>query len=386
MQLFDCLNKLISIDTTSRNSNLPLIQALQAKFEEWKIPVRITYDSTKTKANLLASIADINENIHGGIVLSGHTDTVPVDGQEWHTNAFVATRIGDKVFGRGTSDMKGFLACMLSLVPEWLVQRPPHPVHLAFSYDEEVGCIGAPGLIADMMSVKINPKGCIVGEPTMMHPVSSHKGIQSFRCKVTGVAAHSSLTPQGCNAIDYAARLINFIRELANAFHAEGPFDKKFDVPYTTISTNQIHGGIASNIIPAECEFCFEFRHLPKVQPKLVINAIRNYVKDELLPEMKAEHEVGNIEILDLNGVPSFEADADSAFYKYIAKIADVTEIKKVAYATEAGQFQQAGIPTVVCGPGSIEQAHRANEFVEVEQLEQCQAFLRRVVAEFSNM
>lgn len=368
MNTVEWLSRLISFDTTSRNSNLELINAVQSWFGHHNIETRLTYNSDKTKANLFATLPDANGNKQGGIILSGHTDVVPVDGQVWNTNPFEAVQVDGKIYGRGACDMKGFLAVMLALVPELQKSKLPRPVHFAFSYDEEVGCIGARLLIEDMQKAGIKPHMCIVGEPTDMNKVVAHKGIQVFRCRVHGRAAHSSLTTQGCNSIEYAAKLIGYIRSLADEFRKTGPFDEYFDVPFTSITTNMINGGIARNIIPADCEFFFEFRHLAQVKPQNIIDKINTYVRDELLPQMQSENSDAAIEIENIGAVPAFETST------VVGK-----DIRKVAYATEAGLFQQAQVPTIVCGPGNIEQAHRENEFVTVEQLGKCEEFLREV-------
>jgi acetylornithine deacetylase len=244
-----------------------------------------------------------------------------------------------------------------------------------------VGCLGAHLLIADMQKAGIKPRYCIVGEPTLMLPVIAHKGIQGFHCALQGVAAHSSLTPKGCNAIEYAARLIDYLRKMADRFKQRGPFDLHFDVPFTTISTNMIQGGQASNIIPSDCEFFFEFRHLPEVNPQDVIEKLMKYVSDDLLPKMKKENAAAHIAIDNFAGVPSFAVSEDSSFFHLLSQVCGTRETKKVAYATEAGLFQQANMQTIVLGPGSIEQAHRANEYVTIEQLKKCETILRKVVA-----
>jgi len=378
------LAQLIQFDTTSRNSNLQLIEYLQSWFINHHIETRLTRDATQTKANLFATLPAQNGSKEGGIILSGHTDVVPVDGQAWNTNPFTAVHADDKIYGRGACDMKGFLAVVLALVPEFKKLTLSRPVHFAFSYDEEVGCIGAPGMIADLLQAGIKPAACIVGEPTDMHPVVAHKGIQVFRCNVHGQAAHSSLTTQGCNAIEYAAKLICYIRSLADEFKRSGPFDEHYDVPFTSVTTNMIHGGTAHNIIPAHCEFIFEFRHLAHIKPQTIIDKIHAYVHNELQPLMQKEQAGAKIEVDNIAAVPSFEASNDhAAINQLIRTLSGETGIRKVAYATEAGLFQQAQIPTVVCGPGNIEQAHRANEFVTIEQLKKCETFLRAVVAGF---
>lgn len=276
--------------------------------------------------------------------------------------------------------MKGFIAVTLALVPEFRKLSLPQPLHFAFTYDEEVGCVGASLLIADLQQAGIKPNACIVGEFTDMRPVVAHKGIQVFRCRVKGLAAHSSLTPKGCNAIDYAAKLICHIRSLAEKLRQQGPLDAHFDVPFTSVSTNVIQGGTARNIIPAECEFYFEFRYLPHVAPHTIIDPIKDYVQKELLPEMQRDYSNASIEIERIGAAPSFESAETSTIYRLLRDLTQESDIRKVPYATEAGLFQHAGIPTIICGPGNIEQAHRPDEFVTLAQLEKCETVLRGVV------
>lgn len=374
------LAKLIAFDTTSQHSNLALIEYVQAWFNQHGISSRIIKDPLEPKANLFGTLPANDDNIQGGLVLSGHTDVVPVAGQDWATNPFEAVKKDGKIFGRGACDMKGFIAVVLALIPEFKQLALPHPIHFALSYDEEIGCRGASFMINDIVNAGIQPAACIVGEPTNMRPVIAHKGIQVFKVTLTGLAAHSSLTPNGCNAIEYAAQLICFIRQLATRLQ-DNPLDALFDVPFTSISTNMIQGGNAHNIIPAQCEFTFEFRHLPNVDPHDIIQAIETYVKQELLPIMRLEHADANIEIINIAAAPSFESINTSRIHQLSHDLCNEQNSHKVAYATEAGLFQRANIPTIVCGPGSIEQAHRANEFVTIDQLEQCEKFLRSLVS-----
>jgi len=380
MNTNEWLARLVACDTTSRHSNLQLIEMIKEWLLRHQITPRLTEDAQAKKANLFATIPAHDGNIEGGIIFSGHTDVVPVDGQVWDSNPFETMMHDDKIYGRGTCDMKGFLAVVLALLPEFQQLKLRHPIHFAFSYDEEIGCKGAPLLIADMQKIGLTPKACIVGEPTNMRPVVAHKGIQVFRCKVQGHATHSSLTPQACNAIEYAARLICHIRELAEKMRHEGPFDQHYDVPFTTMSTNMIQGGNAHNTVPASCEFFFEYRNLPEVKPRVILDDIFSFINNDLLLRMKRENVNALIELDSIAAVPSFEADQKAAFSEMIRKLTDEKEIRKVAYATEAGLFEQAHIPTIVCGPGSIEQAHRANEYVEISQLKQCETFLHEVV------
>ena len=380
MTTLEWLTQLVAFDTTSRNSNLQLIAAIQKWLSQHQITHRLTLDDRKQKANLFATIPAHDGNTHGGLILSGHTDVVPVDNQRWDSHPFEATVKNGRVYGRGTCDMKGFIAVVLALLPEFVKLKLNHPIHLAFSYDEEVGCLGAPSMIEDFIAAKIKPKACIVGEPTDMRAVVGHKGIQLFRCRIHGHATHSSLTHQGCNAIEYAAKLICHIRKIADEYRQNGPFENTFDIPYTTVTTNMINGGIANNIVPANCEFFFEFRHLPQIKPQQIIAKIQDYVKQQLLPEMQKEISTVNIEIDNLGAIPSFESSDNAAITQLVHALSDDKSIHRVAYATEAGLFQAADIPTIVCGPGNIEQAHRANEYVEVTQLEKCKSFLQNIV------
>ena len=277
---------------------------------------------------------------------------------------FSATVTSDRVYGRGACDMKGFIAVVLALVPQFLKEKLNQPLHFAFSYDEEVGCQGAPLLIADFQQQGIQPAACIVGEPTDMHIVVAHKGITGFHCRIKGRAAHSSLTPQGCNAIEYAAHLISWIRGLATQFKQLGPYEEQYDVSFSTMTTNKIQGGTALNIIPDHCEFSFELRHLPEVDPEQLFLQLKNYIHENLLPQMKKEHLDAAIELVPICAVPGFASSEKESITKLVRAITHQKEKHKVSYATEAGIFQQAGIPTVICGPGNIAQAHRADEFV----------------------
>lgn len=383
MTTLDWLDRLISFDTTSRNSNMQLIDCVTDYLSSQGLECHLVRDPLEDKANLFATLPAANGRKDGGLILSGHTDVVPVDGQKWDSDPFKMKNSGDKVFGRGTTDMKGFLAVMLALVPRFKEMKLTYPLHLAFSYDEEIGCRGAPFLIADLSNTGYQPRACIVGEPTEMLPIVAHKGKQSFRCEVHGRAAHSSLTPAGCNAIEYAAQLICFIREMAQEFKNKGPHDAAYDVPYTTLTTNTIQGGNASNIIPAWCEFVFEFRNLQENLPEAIEEKIMKYIHQDLLPRMRAEFPEANITLDKFAGAPGLSQVEDEEINKLVRKILQDNEVRKAAYATEAGLFQQAEIPTVLCGPGNIKQAHRPNEFVMVEQLEKCEGFLLELVKNF---
>ena len=370
------LSRLIAFDTTSCNSNLPLINCVGNWLEQLQIPVSLTYDSTQAKANLFATIPASDGSLNGGLILSGHTDVVPVTGQAWDSNPFCALKTDKRIYGRGACDMKGFLAVVLSVIPEIQSNTRKNPVHIAFSYDEEVGCLGVPLLIADLQQKGIRPSVCIVGEPTEMVPVIAHKGINSFKCRIHGLAAHSSLSPKGCNAVEYGAQLICWLRELAKQFKEKGFKDDCYDVPYTTLTSTMISGGIAINTIPSSLEFLFEFRNLPQDNPAHISQKIKNYVSEYLIPEMQTESVDASVEIEPISCIPAFQSSEE----ELIEVLGRRDSMKKVSYATEAGLFQKAGIPTIVCGPGSIIEAHKANEFVSLEQLDECEKFLRKVI------
>lgn len=371
------LTKLVAFDTTSCNSNLPLIEYVGNWFDHLQIPFTLTYDSTKTKANLFASLPASDGSLNGGLILSGHTDVVPVSGQVWNSNPFCAIKRDNRIYGRGTCDMKGFLAVVLALIPEFQTNSRKYPMHLALSYDEELGCLGVPLLIADFQRRGIQPTACIVGEPTEMVPVVAHKGINSFRCCIHGHAVHSSLTSKGCNAIEYGAKFICWLKGFAEQLKEKGPKDDLYDVPYTTLTSTMVSAGIAMNTIPPFLEFLFEFRNLPHDNPDQISQAIKDYVSEYLIPEMQKESVDASVKIEQMNCIPAFQTSEDIELIKIIGQR---DKIKKVSYATEAGLFQKAGIPTIVCGPGSITEAHKANEFVSLEQLNECEKFLRMVV------
>ncbi len=375
------LDRLTAIDTTSRNSNLGLIETVRDDLRAQGLDPWLSSNAEGTKANLFCTLPAQDGGTQGGIALSGHTDTVPVDGQNWTSDPFTLTERAGKLYARGSCDMKGFIACALGLVPEFMAMPRAKPLHLALSYDEEVACIGAPVMLADLQQRGVKVDGCIVGEPTSMQPVVAHKGLNAYRCRVHGKAAHSSLTPQGCNAIEHAAQLICAIREMAEAWRANGPFDEFYDVPYSTITTNLIGGGIAMNTIPQLCEFTYEFRNLPVLSPAQIQGRIDSYIQDQMLPRMQREFPGARVEIENLAAAPGLDASEQAAITQLVRALTQDASVRKVAYGTEAGLFQGAGIPTVVCGPGSIEQAHKVDEFVEIDQLQLCEKFLRQVAA-----
>lgn len=378
------IERLIRFDTTSRESNLGLIETVRDTLNAAGLSPILSYDATRAKANLFVTLPASDGATNGGLVLSGHTDVVPVDGQQWTSDPFKPEIRDGKLYGRGSCDMKGFIGTVLTALPAFLNAPLRQPVHFAFSYDEEVGCVGAPVMLADLAERGIKPSGCIIGEPTDMRVIVAHKGINVYRCCVKGHAAHSSLTPRGSNAIEYAARLICFVRDLADEFREKGPFDAAFDVPFSTAQTSLIKGGNAVNTVPAECEVVFEYRNLPGVDPDSIEGRIRSYIEGDLLPRMQREHPQAAIELSRMAAAPSLDASEQAAVTTLVRALARDNETRKVAYGTEGGQFQRAGIPAIVCGPGSIEQAHKADEFVSLAQIVECEAFLGRLIRSLS--
>ena len=374
----ELIEKLISFDTTSRESNLEIISFIQDYLNDLGIDSQLVHNEEGTKANLYATVGDANAS---GVMLSGHTDVVPIDGQEWDTDPFKVTRKGNRLYGRGTSDMKSFVAITLAQLPKFQARGLKTPIHLAFSYDEEVGCIGVRRLIEIIKDMPVKPAMCIVGEPTSMQVITGHKGKRSYRVHVRGLEAHSSLAPHGVNAIEYASRLIAFLSDLAARIADKGPHDELYDVPHTTVHTGTIQGGTQLNIVPKDCVFEYEFRYVDQQDPQALEDKIRAFARDELAPQMHAISSDTGINIELVNDMPGLEMDVDAEVVTFVKALAERNDHAKVAFGTEAGLFhQRANIPTVVCGPGSIDQAHKPNEFIEIEQIDACEAFLDRLM------
>ena len=376
----DCLKRLIGFDTTSRNSNLELIDWAEAQLSAQGACIRRDYNRERTKANLFATFGEGP----GGIVLSGHSDVVPVDGQAWSSDPFKAEIRDGKLYGRGACDMKGFIGVVLGKAGTFAQASLHSPIHVALSYDEEAGCLGIPGLLADLERAGIRPDGCIVGEPTSMQLVTAHKGGRVYRCRVHGHAAHSSLTPKGVNAIEYAARVIAFIQDLSWREEEQGIRVQGLDVPFSTISTNVISGGNGKNIIPAECEFFFDYRYVPGKAPDAFIDDIRRYVAEQVEPRMQRNHPHAGVELECTGDIPALSDDEQNELTRLARSLLRPQASAKVSYGTEAGFFQRMGIPAVVCGPGSIDNAHKPDEFVPLEQLAQCELFIDKLVAKMA--
>ena len=376
------LKSLVGFDTTSYKSNLDLIAFVESYLDTHNIKSTLVYDPSRKKANLYATIGFVNE---GGIILSGHTDVVPVTGQDWTEDPFHLTQKENKLYGRGTADMKGFLALILSRVPKMMSANLSKPIHLAFSYDEEVGCVGVHRLLDLINDNSIKPNFCVVGEPTNMEVVTGHKGKCGYQVIVKGLSCHSGQAPLGVNAVQYAAKLISHITEISKEKSIKGPFDYDYEVPYTTLHTGVISGGTILNIVPDSCQFEFEIRHLIEDNPRELINKIKLYAKEHLLPDMHKVSSKTDIHFEEKITYPGLSIDESSELVIYIKKLLNNKKHKKVIFGTESGLFQEKlNIPTVVCGPGSIDQAHKADEYISINQLEKGGKFLDDLIASTS--
>ncbi len=364
---------LVRMNTVSHNSNLELIHFIRDHLAKLGVKSRLTYNADKTKANLFATLG---EGKSAGVILSGHTDTVPWDGQDWTMDPLSALVRDGNLYGRGSADMKAFIAIALSHAEQFLASKAPFAVHFAFSYDEEVGCFGVKELIADLRDAGIRPLACIVGEPTSMVPAIAHKGVYRYKCCVRGKEAHSSLTPQSVNAIEMAARVVGRVRDMAEGFERSEPRFEGFDVPFSTASVGQFHGGIADNVVPRDAEFRYEFRDLPTANAAQMQSEVLAYARS-LEPAMQKVAPQTGFSFETICEIPSFLGSKDDAVTRLAQELSGETGTTLVAFGTEAGLFKNAGIPTVVCGPGSIQQAHQPDEYVSLEQLGRCEAFMQ---------
>jgi len=365
------------MNTVSANSNLELIHFVRDALHKLGVASRLSFNADRTKANLFATLG---EGKPAGIILSGHTDTVPWDGQAWTVDPLSATVRDGRLYGRGSADMKSFIALALASAQAFLESPAPFAIHFAFSYDEEVGCFGVRELIADLRDAGIRPLACIIGEPTGMVPAIAHKGVYRYKCCVRGKEAHSSLTPQSVNAIEMAARVIGKIRDMAEGFERDEPRYEGFDVPFSTASVGQFHGGIADNVVPRDAEFRYEFRDLPTADVRAMQQAVLDQAR-ALEPAMHKVAPEAGFSFETICEVPSFLGSAGDAVTRLAQRLSGETGTTLVAFGTEAGLFKNAGIPTVVCGPGHIVQAHQPDEYVSLDQLARCEAFMQGLAA-----
>lgn len=372
----EILRSLVAFQTVSRDSNLPLIDWVRNYLQDLRIESHLVPNADGTKSNLYASVGPPEQ---GGLVLSGHTDVVPVDDQPWRSDPFKLTLLGSRLYGRGTSDMKGFIAAVLARVSTWRETNLHRPVHLMLSYDEEVGCVGVSSMISEVRRTLPQPAAVIVGEPTGMRVATQHKGICIVQTKVTGVEAHSSLTHRGESAVMLAAELIAHLGKISSKL-ALSASAQAFVPPYTTISVNKISGGTANNILAALCEFIWDVRPVPGENAETILREFASQA-ERRLAQLASEHKFCEVKTIVQANAPPLQAETDG-IAAMLARAAagcrggDIT----VPFGTEAGYFQKAGWSAVVCGPGSIEQAHRPDEFIEHSQLTQCELFLDRLI------
>ena len=377
----EMIRQLIAFDTTSRNSNLELIHFVRDYLAGLGVESELIQGDDKEKANLFATLGPTDRP---GIALSGHTDVVPIDGQEWDSDPWTVTEKGGKLYGRGTCDMKSFVAVALAHAPRFLEADLKTPLHYCFSYDEEVGCLGVRPMLKRLSEREIRPIMAIVGEPTDMKVINAHKGKLSYRCHVRGLECHSSLAPTGVNAIEYAARLIGKLMEMAERKAKEGPFDQEYDIPHTTVHTGIINGGTALNIVPKDCYFDFEFRNLPEESEAALLEEVQDYAVSVLQPAMQRIDPDSGFRFEFLSSFPGLDTPGDHEVVQLAKALTGANATSKVAFGTEAGLFSQHDMPAVICGPGSIEQAHKPNEFVALEQVALCEAFMERLAERVS--
>ncbi|MBO6581085.1 MAG: acetylornithine deacetylase [Thalassospira sp.] len=371
--------KLIRHQSVSMTPNLALIDEVKAFLDGLGYDTLVVRDPTDTKANLYATIGP---DVAGGVILSGHSDVVPTEGQNWASDPYEIDIRDDKLYGRGSCDMKGFLACLLAKAETFKNANLRVPIHLAFTYDEEVGCLGVPSLVEAINNLPHKPAMCIVGEPTEMKVITQHKGKFSARAHFTGRSGHSSLPREGVNAVEFAAELVVFLRKLGRECRENGPHDDEFEPNHTTFHTGVIKGGTQLNIIPQNCFVDFEFRNLPNDDREALKAKIYDYIENTLQPEMREIYDDVGIEVEVISDMPGLATGDDEEVTKLVMALTGANTTGKVSFGTEAGAFSALGdIPTVVCGPGSIEQAHKPDEFIELDQLGRCEVFLDKLLA-----
>jgi len=373
------LGELIAFPTVSSDGNLELIVHAQARLDSLGARSQMTISSCGTKANLFATFGP---DCDGGIVLSGHTDVVPVAGQEWTTDPFEAVEQDGRIYGRGACDMKGFIACVMAMAPKFAEAAQERPLHIALTYDEEVGCLGAPVLLDSLDQYGLKPGLCIIGEPTMMQIIEGHKGMCEYTTRFHGLAGHGSAPDRGVSAVEYAARYVGRLLELRAALKDRAPAHSRFDPPESTLQVGRIAGGFSHNVIAEQAEVDWELRPVADADRDFVKAEIQRYVGEELLPAMRAVHPDSMIETEVIGEVAGLAVVPESEAVQLVRELTGGNRVDVVPFGTEAGLFQARGIPTVVCGPGSIEQAHKADEFITHDQLGQCLAMLERLIPE----
>lgn len=377
----DMLSKLVSFPTISQNSNLDLIEFVKDYLVGLGLEPKLVYDDSGKKASLHALVGPFVEN---GVVLSAHTDVVPVEGQHWQSDPFVLTERDGKLFGRGAVDMKGFVACVLANVPRMLTANLKYPILIALSYDEEVGCLGAPAMIDRMLEDFPKPKAVVVGEPSTMKVVTAQKGIVVLKTDVTGHSVHSSQIDRGVSAITVSAKLINWL-DNQNQTNARNDGDKLFSPPYTTLHCGIFEGGTAHNIVAGSASFVTDIRTVTGDNPTAWKNRYQNYIDAEILPGMKLISPSSDVKVTQLASVPGLEPEVEREAELLCRQLTGDNSQNGVVFATEAGQFQERGISAVICGPGSIDQAHQPNEFIKLDQIKKCEVFLDGLISKLSH-
>ena len=385
MNSTEILARLISFDTTSANSNLELMNFIGKYLSQHNVKSQLIFNDDKSKANLYASIGSEAVLQRPGILLSGHTDTVPVSGQNWTRPAYQLTEEDGRLYGRGTTDMKGFIACVLAAVPAMTQADLQRPIHLALSYDEEIGCLGVRRMLDMLSQQRVSPALCLIGEPTEMNVVTAHKGKLAAKVTVTGKECHSGMAPQGVNAVNYAARLVCWLENEARQRQLHGPFDKQYDIPFTTIHTGIIHGGTALNIVPNHCEFVFEIRNIADENAIDIFDEFNEYTA-ELLEEMRIKFADCRIDTDIVTEYPGLNCSDADQLIDYIRTLTGKSTPGNINFGTEAGLFNQTlGVTSIVCGPGSMSHGHKPDEFIEVSQIEACDQFIQALIAALSD-
>jgi acetylornithine deacetylase len=377
----EILQRLVGFATITDRSNHALIDYVQRYLEDLGVTTWRAPNAAGDKAALMATIGPA---VEGGVVLSGHTDVVPVEGQKWSSDPFQLREVDGRLYGRGACDMKGFDAVALAMVPEFLAAGLERPIHILLSYDEETTCLGSTDLIARFGRETPRPALAIVGEPTMMTGADTHKGVATFLTRVTGVEAHSSRPTLGANAVAIAADIVSEIGRLARAYEAPELCDTRFDPPYSTLHVGEIHGGTARNILARECNFHWEFRGLPGMLTADAAAKVQTFIDEVALPRLTRFVSGPTIETIMEVDVPGLAAQPDNAAASLALRLTRSNTLSAASFATEAGHFQAAGLPTVVCGPGSIDQAHKPDEFIAVSQLAACVDFMRALAVELA--
>ena len=373
----ELLKILVSFNTISALPNIEMIDFIRDYMNGYGIEANIEFNLDRSKADLIATFGP---KIEGGIVISGHTDVVPVLGQNWDSDPFTLVKKNDRLYGRGTCDMKGFLAVALSHVSALSKKELKLPVHFVFSYDEEIGCLGAPGLVKRLCASVPKPGLAIIGEPTNMTLVNAHKGISLFETSIRGRPAHSSQTHMGVNAIDYASKCIQFLSEISKDLRVNENVDERFEPSYSTISVGLINGGSAINIIPEECNFSWECRDISGQDSGWVLTKFEKFCSQKLLPEMRIVAPEADIKTINKVMAPPLVATENNPAEDLVKGLSRQNKVDVVAYAAEAGIFQNAKIPAVIFGPGSISQAHRPNEYITVSPLKKCDEFFDKLI------